>query len=90
MNVNVQRPKIYCGDNQPPDEDTALGTRYQCLRKGVGAGLYIVAPAKLKIYEIARLLHVNTEENGVQKEPIKLANDILRRLSGAQIELYAM
>lgn len=34
--------KIYCGtQEQLPPEYTAKGTRYQCLRKGVGVGLHL-------------------------------------------------
>jgi hypothetical protein len=35
-----QRPKLYCGNqNVAPPGYARLGTRYECLRKGFGAGL---------------------------------------------------
>lgn len=34
--------KIYCGPKQNiPDEYDSRGTRYQCLRKGIGVGLHL-------------------------------------------------
>lgn len=34
--------KIYCGDQRPiPIDYEREGTRYQCLRKGIGVGLHL-------------------------------------------------
>ncbi len=35
-------PEVYCGDTLPiPDEYDILGNRFQCLRKGIGAGMML-------------------------------------------------
>jgi hypothetical protein len=44
-----KREKIYCGDNDKIPEDEGYsrrGSRYECLRKGVGVGLYIISKKK--------------------------------------------
>jgi hypothetical protein len=45
------RPKLFCGDqdatNGVPDGYDRNGTRYECLRKGIGVGLYKIAPDAL-------------------------------------------
>ena len=38
--VNPAQPRIYCGTaNQLPPGYTRFGTPYECLRKGMGAGI---------------------------------------------------
>lgn len=39
--------KIYCGNQeQLPDSYTEFGSRYDCLRRGVGIGLYVIPKEK--------------------------------------------
>ena len=40
----MERPRLYCGNQEvlPPGYD-GFGTRYSCLRSGVGVGLYKLA-----------------------------------------------
>jgi len=36
-----RRPRLYCGnDNELPGGYDGFGTRYDCLRKGIGVGIY--------------------------------------------------
>jgi len=35
-----ERPEVYCGDNRViPEEYDVFGTRYRCLKKGIGLGM---------------------------------------------------
>jgi len=41
--------KVYCGDKTAlPAGYTDFGSRFRCLRKGVGVGLYVVSRDKMK------------------------------------------
>jgi hypothetical protein len=37
-----ERRNLYCGNNRRHPNSGNLGTRYECLRKGIGAGCYII------------------------------------------------
>lgn len=37
-----RRNLLYCGNNRRHPNSRNLGTRYECLRKGIGAGCYII------------------------------------------------
>jgi hypothetical protein len=41
-----QTSKFYCGDKELPIGYDRYGSRYQCLRRGVGVGLYVLAPQR--------------------------------------------
>lgn len=42
-----EKKKFYCGDEDKiPDKYSRRGSRYECLKKGVGVGLYIVNKEK--------------------------------------------
>ncbi len=56
--------KIYCGTKDPiPEGYTEKGTRYQCLRKGIGVGLHL--PAE----RIAALVERPPSSKDVAKKP---------------------
>jgi hypothetical protein len=42
------RRNIYCGNNRRHPNAENLGTRYECLRKGIGAGCYVI-PVDLEL-----------------------------------------
>jgi hypothetical protein len=46
----MERPRLYCGNQEvlPPGYD-GFGTRYSCLRSGVGVGLYKLADQARRI-----------------------------------------
>jgi len=50
-----RKPKLYCGNQEelPPDYDD-FGTRYSCLRSGVGIGLYVIPEQKRQKAAAAR------------------------------------
>ena len=50
-----RKPKLYCGNKEelPPGYDD-FGTRYSCLRSGVGIGLYVIPEQKRKKAAAAR------------------------------------
>jgi len=38
--VERVKEKVYCGTRDLPDDYDRYGSRYECLRKGVGVGMY--------------------------------------------------
>jgi len=63
--------KFYCGDGKVlPDGYYRFGTRNECLRRGVGLGLYVIAPQKEK-----------ERKKAERKSARKVARRALRRAS---------
>jgi hypothetical protein len=57
------KPKIYCGDKEPmPVGYLRNGNRMECLRRGVGIGVHLPAPAVTimdeNIHKIADILNI--------------------------------
>jgi hypothetical protein len=66
-----KKNKIYCGDSDKIPEDEGYirrGSRYECLRKGVGVGLYIVSKRKEKEYSSER----KTEDELLEEENLNI------------------
>jgi hypothetical protein len=55
------KPKIYCGDKNLPEEYDRYGSRYECLRRGVGVGLYVI-PEQRRQKAVAARRPITKEE----------------------------
>lgn len=45
--IEIPKPKIYCGlEEDLPEGYDRMGNRYECMRKGFGAGVYLVPDHK--------------------------------------------
>jgi len=69
----AETPKLYCGNSETlPDEYNEFGSRYDCLKKGVGVGIYKVPMSKIQkarrkltqeeLVNIATVLKLNTTD----------------------------
>lgn len=68
-----ETPKLYCGNSENlPENYDDFGTRYDCLKKGVGVGIYKVPMSKIKkarrkltleeLKMIANILQLNADD----------------------------
>jgi hypothetical protein len=67
----AEPPKMYCGDDEDLPEGKFFGTSSQCMRRGVGVGLYHVAPKKYGI----------SAEN-IEKEKVRQLENRATRYAG--------
>ena len=59
------RPQIYCGNENIAPEGKVLGTKSQCMRKGVGVGLFHIAPGKYGISQ--ERIDIEKNRQGVER-----------------------
>jgi hypothetical protein len=89
-------PTIYCGDKRNmPDKDkdnkyVRKGTRAQCLKKGVGAGIHIEKNDKLPKTSLQNIRFIGKYyEARFKKQKIKTLKDLIReakKLDNREIE----
>jgi hypothetical protein len=87
----AQKPKVYCGmkDSLPENKDyDRYGTRYECLKKGVGVGLYVIPREKREerllsqknVEKIARDLNILLYDGETKKTRKRLLGEIRHKL----------
>lgn len=95
---------IYCGDGEPA-EGQERGSRFKCMKRGIGVGLNVLAPERLNvnylkpytltrqdIYIFARKLNIPIrDENGNVKSVEDVTLEISRVMRDAAVQdLYAL
>src|SRR5271156_6128630 len=72
-----KKPKIFCGNKTLPNGYTRYGTRFECLRRGVGAGISVES----KKYDKSGLKEYKEEKEGKSDDYKRFGNEGKRRSS---------
>jgi len=81
-------PEIWCGDkNTPPKKKDKIyykiGTRYECMKKGIGAGMHIERNESLPIDSLQQIKYVGEKhELAFKRAGIKTISSLIREMKG--------